>query len=145
MITDPEERFTNAMHFAAHAWKLALDRRLKNHGLSRAGWKTLAVIARAPEPLSQAAISDMVGVEGATMVSTLDRLEKSGLIQRLVSKMDRRVKLVTLTGPGQQLFNEVQSVATSARKELLAGISAAELAKATSLLEEIAAAANDIK
>jgi len=42
-----EERFSRALHNTARIWRVALDARLKNLGVSQAGWMTFAMIARA--------------------------------------------------------------------------------------------------
>ena len=90
-MADLEERFADALHGTARSWRLAVDRRLKNLGVSQASWMTIAVAAKARSPLSQSELADRLGVEGATMVSMVDRLVKAGLIVRQPSKTDRRI------------------------------------------------------
>lgn len=137
----PEERFSTALHYGARAWRLVLDRRLKDLGLSQAGWMTVTMVAKAGRPCSQAELAHQVGVEAATMVTMLDRLVRDDLVARGPSPSDRRVKLITLTDKGSRLFSRVQQEAEACRLELLAGIDAAELAAATSILERVRAAA----
>jgi MarR family transcriptional regulator for hemolysin len=74
------------------------------------------------------------------MVSMLDRLVKSGFVQRQPSETDRRVKLVVLTEAGMQVYDTVRKEADSFRKELLQGIDADQLLAATELLEALQAA-----
>lgn len=132
-----EERFTSALHSTARAWRLAVDRRLKGLGVSQASWLTIAVAARAPEPLSQIELANRLGVEGATMVAMIDRLVKTGLVVRGPSPTDRRVKRVVLTRSGRNLYRKVKSEADAFRSELLAKAGAKELLIATELLEEL--------
>ncbi|MDE2368130.1 MAG: MarR family transcriptional regulator [Burkholderiales bacterium] len=141
--TPIEERFSAALHHSARAWRLAVDRRLKDLGLSQAGWMTIAVVAKAPR--SQTEIARHVGVEGATMVAMLDRLAKAGLITRAPSPTDRRVKLVELTDAGRLLYAQVRREADAVRHRLLAGIDAASLEDAARLLEQLHAAAEAIE
>ena len=82
-------------------------------------------------------LANRVGVEGPTMVAMLDRLEKSGLIVRVPSDTDRRVKLVRLTPAGAKLYQKVRAEADAVRKELLSGIDPKVLASATELLEHL--------
>lgn len=103
-MDDLEERFSNALHNTARAWRLAVDHRLKHLGVSQASWMTIAVIARAGSSLSQSEIADRLAVEGATMVSMVDRLVKSGFAIREPSLTDRRVKRVGLTDAGNKLY-----------------------------------------
>lgn len=132
-----DERFTAAVHNCARIWRLAIDKRLKHIGIGQAGWMTIAMIAKAKEPLSQRALADQVGVEGPSMVAMLDRLERDGLVERVASSTDRRVKLVQLTEAGGTLFAEVKKEANAFRAALLEGVDPEELAVATRLLERL--------
>jgi MarR family transcriptional regulator, transcriptional regulator for hemolysin len=132
-----DERFTAAVHNCARSWRLAIDKRLKHLGIGQSGWMTIAMIAKAPAPLSQRALADLVGVEGPSMVSMLDRLERDGLVERVPSPTDRRVKLVQLTEAGRTVFAEVKKEAGAFRAFLLEGVDPAELAAATRLLEDL--------
>jgi MarR family transcriptional regulator for hemolysin len=132
-----DERFTAAVHNCARIWRLAIDKRLKHLGIGQSGWMTIAMIAKAREPLSQRALADLVGVEGPSMVSMLDRLARDGLVERVASSTDRRVKLVQLTEAGATVFAEVRKEANGFRSFLLDGVDPDELATATRLLESL--------
>ena len=134
-MSELEERFSAALHNASRAWRQALDRRLKYLGVSQAGWMTIAVTAKAREPLSQSELAQSLGVEGATMVAMVDRLVKAGLVTREPSATDRRVKRVVLTADGSLLYDKVRTEAIAFRKELLANIDPKKLLAATELLE----------
>ena len=64
---------------------------------------TLAVIEGAAEPLTPSEISDRTLISSATMTSTLDRLERQGLVRRLPNPEDRRSVLVEVTEAGRDL------------------------------------------
>jgi MarR family transcriptional regulator for hemolysin len=132
-----EERFAAALHTSARLWRLALDKRLKHLGIGQSGWMTIAMIAKAGEPMSQRALADLVGVEGPSMVSMLDRLERDGFVTRTPSALDRRVKLVHLTDAGKTIYAEVLKEATPFRAGLLADVDQEALAAATVLLETL--------
>ena len=132
-----EERFSAALHTSARLWRLALDKRLKHLGIGQSGWITIAMVAKAPEPMSQRALADLVGVEGPSMVSMLDRLERDGFVTRAPSALDRRVKLVQLTDTGRTVYAEVIHEAAPFRADLLAGLDPQALAAATALLETL--------
>jgi MarR family transcriptional regulator for hemolysin len=129
------ERFSAAVHNTARGWRLLIDKRLKHLGIGQAGWMTIAMIAKSAEPMSQRALADVVGVEGPSMVSMLDRLEREGLVTRAPSPTDRRVKLVHLTDAGTTLYQQVREQANAVRAALLGDIDPATLAAATELLE----------
>lgn len=132
-----EERFSHALHNAARAWRLALDRRLKHLGLSQASWMAIAFTAKEAAPLSQTQLAARVGVEDPTMVATVDKLVKAGYMQRTPSATDRRVKLLSLTPAGQQIYHAVRGEADVVRAELLGDLDPAALQAATALLEAI--------
>lgn len=134
-MTDLEDRFGSALHNTYRAWRQALNRRLKYLKVSQASWLTIAMAAKAREPLSQSELADSLGVEGATMVAMVDRLVKAGLVVRAPSATDRRVKRVMLTPAGTLLYDKVYAEATAFRQELLANIDPKKLLMATELLE----------
>ena len=134
---DLEERFAGALHGTARAWRQAIDRRLKYLGVSQAGWLTIAVAAKAREPLSQSELADKLAVEGATMVAMVDRLVKAGLVKREPSTADRRIKRVVVTEAGYRLFEAVSKEATAVRKELLSQLDPKKLEAATDVLEAL--------
>jgi MarR family transcriptional regulator, transcriptional regulator for hemolysin len=136
-MTELNERFSAALHTTARAWRQALDRRIRYLGVSQASWLTIAVLAKSRGPLSQSELADRLAVEGATMVSMVDRLVKAGFVVRELSTIDRRVKRVVLTAAGNALYAKVKAEAEAFRRELLAEIPAAELRAATELLERI--------
>jgi MarR family transcriptional regulator for hemolysin len=136
-VTELEERFSGALHNTSRAWRQALDRRLKYLGVSQASWMTIAVAAKARQPLSQSELAESLGVEGATMVAMVDRLVKAGFVIREPSTTDRRVKRIVLTQTGNLLYDKVRTEAATFRKELLANVDPKKLLAATELLESL--------
>jgi len=136
-MSDLQERFTSALHNTSRAWRQAVDRKLKHLGVSQASWLTIAVAAKARRPLSQSELADRLAVEGATMVSMVDRLVKAGLVIREPSTTDRRVKRIVLTEAGNQLYDKVKTQAAMLRGELLANVDPKRLLVATELLEAL--------
>ena len=136
-MVDREERFANALHGTARAWRQAIDRRLKYLGMSQASWMTIAVAANAREPLSQSELADSLGVEAATMVAMVDRLVKAGLVKREPSTADRRIKRVVVTEAGYRLFDTVKTEAALVRKELLSQLDPEKLEAAADVLEAL--------
>ena len=132
-----EERFSAELHGTARAWRLAIDRRLKHLGLSQASWMAIAYIAKAKTPPAQTKLAASVGVEDPTMVATVDRLVKAGYVLRTPSETDRRVKLVSLTAAGQQVYDSVAKEAHSVRRALLANADPGVLRTVTEFLEAI--------
>ena len=136
---DLQLRFSSALHTTARAWRQALDTRLKDLGVSQAGWMTIAMVAKADAELSQKQLADLLGVEGPTIVAMVDRLVTAGLVLRAPSPLDRRVKLIRLTDAGQALYGKVKQRADQFRSALLSDVDQATLLAATTLLEQLQA------
>lgn len=134
-----EERFSMAMHNTTRIWRQALDRRLKDLGVSQAGWLAIAHIAKSREALSQIELANRLNVEGPTVVSLVNRLVKADLVVRVPSETDRRIKHVMLTDAGQALYAKVKTVADAYRKEMLANIDKERLLVAVEVLEQLQA------
>jgi MarR family transcriptional regulator for hemolysin len=139
-----DERFMQALQGGGRAWQRALERQLKPHGLTLAGWSAVAALAEMQRaggdearPPSQTALAQQLGVDGATLVATIDRLANAKLIERIPSRQDRRVKLVVLTRQGVQLEQTVRTQAETLRREALARLDPGGLAVAAEVLEQL--------
>lgn len=133
----PHERFSHALHTSARMWRVALDRRMKDLGISQAGWLSIAYIAKAATPLSQGELAALVQVEAATIVSTIDRLEKAGLVERVPNPDDRRVKHLIATPAGQAVYKKVRAKADEMRAEMFGRLDPQKMAAATEILEQL--------
>ncbi|UGQ48220.1 MarR family winged helix-turn-helix transcriptional regulator [Massilia endophytica] len=134
-----EERFARALHNTARSWRLALDRRMKDLGLSQASWLAIATLAKG-EPLSQTELARRLGIEDPSMVAMIDRLVKAGHMERRPSPTDRRVKLIYLTDSGRDVYAHLRAVADPFRSELLADADQVQLEQMTLFLESLQAA-----
>jgi MarR family transcriptional regulator for hemolysin len=76
-------------------------------------------------------------VDGATLVTTLDRLVTAGLVRRDAEPGDRRVKRIVLTPQGDALARQVRTEAASLRRQTVERLDAAALAAAAAVLEEL--------
>jgi MarR family transcriptional regulator for hemolysin len=131
------EHFAQLLAATARAWRYALDARLQPLGLSPAQWMVLLHVSRADEPLTQTALAARYGVEGPTMAGLLDRMERSGWIERRVSETDRRSKTVHLTETARRLSRRIERVAGQLRTELLEDIPDEDIACCMQLLTRI--------
>lgn len=121
----------------ARSWRNLLDKRLRPLGLSQARWMVLLFLARHGDGLTQKRLSECLGVEGPSLVGTLDRMEADGWVERRVSEVDRRAKTVHRTGKAMELTREIKQVAARLRGELLEGIPAEDIEQAMALLTRI--------
>jgi MarR family transcriptional regulator for hemolysin len=131
------EDFGRILAMAAHEWRLALDRRLRPLGLSRATWMLLVYVRKLDSP-SQTDLADALGIEDPSIVRLVDRLAADDLVERRVGA-DRRVRTIHLTPRGEALSAEIWRVAGHLRKELLRDIPLVEIEAALGLLERLRA------
>lgn len=120
--------FSHLLHLTAHNWRLAINRRIKDLGMSQASWVAVAAIASSDFPLSQNELAQELGVEAATLVPLINRLVEQNLVQRVLKPEDKRVRLLLATEQGQVLYQKVKVVAEELRREVLATISEEEQA-----------------
>jgi len=136
-LDDPDDRFLQALQGAARAWRLALERHLKAHGLTTAGWNALTAVAGSPEPPSQRELALRLGVDGATLVTTLDRLVASGLVRRDAEPGDRRVKRIAVTPRGAAVAEQVHAEEAALRRMTVARLDDETMVRAAAVLEEL--------
>jgi MarR family transcriptional regulator for hemolysin len=111
---------------AARHWRRLADAVVRRYGLSEATALPLLLIARHPG-LRQHALADTMGVEGPSLVRSLDQLCAAGLVTRRADPSDRRAKCLTLTGRGQALAADVARDLDARRSDVFAAIGRPDL------------------
>jgi DNA-binding MarR family transcriptional regulator len=91
---------------------------LSSINIRPAQYSVLVVIGANPG-LSQADVSELLGIERARLVRLLDRLEKRGLTQRLASPVDRRSHALKLTATGRAMLKRAKALAAMHETRLL--------------------------
>jgi DNA-binding MarR family transcriptional regulator len=66
---------------------------------------TLGLLLDAPRPMGD--LAHQMHCDSSNITGIVDRLTERGLVERLPAEGDRRVKLVTLTGAGRELAEEL--------------------------------------
>ena len=137
-------RTTRALVVAARRWRKLANDRIKGIGQNMARWETLYLMAASDEELSQGELARVVGVEGPTMVSMLNSLERDGLIERYQSNVDRRVTHNRVTEKGWQATRDIMKITNELRTEVLRGIDPDKLAVTLDVLERIHARLDEL-
>ena len=91
-------------------------------GLTRTQWRALAHIERNPA-INQAKLADILEVEPISLARLIDRLEKSGVVERRAHPTDRRMHTLHVTRKALPLLDELRVLGAATREEALAGIS----------------------
>jgi MarR family transcriptional regulator for hemolysin len=134
---DLEERFEKALRNTEISWRRAIDHRLRRLGVSRASWMTIAVATQARSPLSQSMLADALAISRASLVKTIDRLVKDGLVKRVPSASDRRLKRIVVTEVGTHLYLLAKDEVAAIRRQMLAIVEREKIAHLTELLEKL--------
>jgi MarR family transcriptional regulator for hemolysin len=135
--SDLHERFESALRNTAMTWRQAVERRLRCLGVSRVCWMTIAAAAQARAPLSQSNLANILALSRASMVHTIDRLVKDGLVKRESSASDRRLKRIVVTEAGAHLYSLLRDEVAAVRQEMLAIVELERLVHLTELLETL--------
>ena len=130
--------FAISLGDVARLWREQIGRRVRPFGLSFMQWLTLLQLSRAMGDVVQKDLAALVGIEGPTMVGILDRLVRSGLVERRVSPQDRRANTVHLTGAGDDKLLALEGGLRELREDMLSGLGRADLETGTRLLKHIA-------
>ena len=100
----------------------AFEQELAAAGGSQPAWLILLALKQ-QQWRTQQEIAATVGIEGATLTHHLDKLEKTGLIERKRDPANRRAVLVELTPAGEEMFLKLAQAAMSFDKRLRKGLS----------------------
>ena len=76
--------------------------------------------------VDQATLAAAISFDRATIGGVIDRLERKGLVQRVVSPQDRRARLLHLTTKGENLLASCRPVVSSLQADILAALSPQE-------------------
>ena len=104
------------VNVTAKTFQKVLDSELKkNVGVTISQWRVIGTLVLHPG-LTQKEIADKLGIEGATLVPGIDKMEKEGLLKRKPDSKDRRVNRIYLTPKAETLWNSMTEVAFRIRK-----------------------------
>jgi len=115
---------------------------LTAHGLSMWGYVVLSALDDGPVR-TQAALADQVSADKTRIITTLDRLQASGLISREPDPRDRRVRLLSITPAGRTVRASAQAEIQANEEHLLALLSPADRSGFLRALRAFAALSRD--
>jgi DNA-binding MarR family transcriptional regulator len=93
--------------------------------LTSVQFAALNAIARDPG-IDQASLAAIIGFDRATIGGVIDRLERKGFVQRVVSAQDRRARQLSLTKEGEQMLLACRPVVKGLQTDILALLSPSE-------------------
>lgn len=105
-----------------HAWyglNQAFRRRLAPLGLTPDQFTTLRTLLEGdPRGLTQRELTRTIWSDPNTVASLLERMERAGLIERIVHEEDRRARRIRVLPEGRARFEAARPIARALQKEL---------------------------
>ncbi len=93
--------------------------------------------------IDQATLAGAIAYDRTTIGGVVGRLEDKGLISRVPSPEDRRLRLLTLEPAGARVIEELDPLVWRTQELMLTGLDDTERAEFLRLLEKAAEAGND--
>src|ERR687888_2050675 len=136
-----EYDFENSIGFivnrTARAFVKSLDLELrKKVGLTFGQWKVIVMLVK-QNGLTQKEIADKLGLEGATLIPIIDKMEKEGLVVRRVDSSDRRNNRIYRTEKADVLWDRMVNCATKVREVSIKDIPEENISIMRNVLEKI--------
>ena len=104
------------------AYKAAADKSVAHLGVSQTLAWPLLMIGRHGNGMRQGAMAELLGIEGPSLVRSLDQLVAAGLVERQEDAADRRAKTLHLTPPGSQTQARIEEALHGLRATLFEGV-----------------------
>jgi MarR family transcriptional regulator, transcriptional regulator for hemolysin len=114
------------LHDATRQIRKHFDRRATRLELTRAQWRALKATSR-HEGLSQKDLAEYLDMEPIPVGRVIDRLEKTGFVERRADPTDRRRWRLYLTPKAYAVVDEMEVIASGLRDDALRGIERGDL------------------
>ncbi|WP_440223413.1 MarR family winged helix-turn-helix transcriptional regulator [Dokdonella sp. MW10] len=140
-MEDLRLQVSSGLILSARLWQRVVDNALSGHGISNAMTTPLLMIGRTGGGIRQVDLAQLIGVEGPTLVRTLDKLGEAGLVRRDPDPYDRRANRLSLTEEGEALRQQLEERLTELREATFAELSAQDMETVLSFYRIVAEAA----
>ena len=105
----------------------AFQKRLLPFGITPDQYTALRwIYERDSKETNQVTLAALMFTDANNISSLVSRMVKSGLVERMVSSSDHRMKYLKLTPAGLKKFKATRPVALSLEKEVLTGLNSAD-------------------
>ncbi|HUN49711.1 MAG TPA: MarR family transcriptional regulator [Candidatus Sulfotelmatobacter sp.] len=132
----PDPSFGFLIHDVSRLLRKNFDRRAQQVGLTRAQWWVLVHVHR-HESSSQRALADILEIEPITLTRLIDRLEKSGWVERRPDASDRRIWRLYLTEKSYPILDRMYQLGAETREQALTGLPAEQRDQLVAILSKI--------
>lgn len=113
-----------------------LQPRIAREGVSIGMWFVLRMLWD-EDGMTQRELGERVGINGPTMVTALNSMERAGLVKRVQNRIDRRKINVFLTERGRKLKRKLWPMAADVLTVGLAGLTCNQVLSLNKMLTQI--------
>ena len=142
MDWDPGDNPAYLLGRAARLFTRRADERLRKHGFGAAQIPVLKAL-KDGIAMSQTELVTLAKIEQPTMAQMLARMERDGVVRRTPNPADGRSSLFSLSAASLAKVAAARRVLVQGSEEMLAGLSAAEVAQLGALLLRVIANLED--
>ncbi len=107
-----------------------------SHSLSLPEWRALVVLDAKGE-LSNVAVAELTGLDAMTVSRALDRLHRSGRVDRIRDPLDKRHWINRMTSTGRATYRAVLKQARARQQEMAGDLTSTEVQKLGRTLDHI--------
>jgi len=115
-----------------------LTQELRGFGLRVPEWRVLASL-RARRRCSMSELADLTTIDRTTLTRTVDRMERSGWVARLIDASDLRVTRLAPTASGERLFQRIWPTVDHLNRVAVAGLPVDAIDRLRATLERMKA------
>jgi len=136
-LNDPKAVFGGAVVVFARRWRMFIDEKLAESGLTDASWTPLIYLHRLGDGMLQKELAAASGLDESSLVRLIDILSKRGLLERRIDPDDRRARRLFLTDQGRKTAFAIREQLVTLEKELLADFSDTDIAAVLRVCERV--------
>lgn len=122
------------------AYRAVSDKTVAHLGLSQTAAWAQVMIGREGNGARHGVVADLLGVEGPSLVRTVDMLVAAGLVERREDAADRRARTLHLTAGGAAMQVKIEAALHELRAELFRSISDDDVAACLRLFSTLGGA-----
>lgn len=133
---DWELKLGYLIHDVSRLRRNLFDQALSPLGVTRSQWWVLAFLSR-NDGMVQTELARELDLGKVALGGLIDRLEKTGSVERRPDPNDRRVKRIFLTPESKKLINRMRRQSHRTNELILSGIDPKDLGAVTDVLEQM--------
>jgi MarR family transcriptional regulator for hemolysin len=121
-------RLGTSLAVLQRGYRAAADKAVAHVGVSQTLAYPIVMLGRMNGEVRQGVLAEALGIEGPSLVRSVDQLVEAGLVERREDPADRRAKTLHLTEAGKATCAPIEAALALMRASLFDGVSDADVA-----------------